>query len=116
MCDKHALHSDENLKSVFDAIDEEHKGFISVDDIKNFIFKKKEIDENIFIDYLNRIGMDLHSQIKFNDFVDIIREKKLASFIKTKYDIKLSKIKEKEEEEKNKEDDIQVEKEKNNKE
>ena len=116
MCDKHALHSDENLKSVFDAIDEEQKGFINVDDIKNFIFKKKEIDENIFIDYLNRIGMDLHSQIKFNDFVDIIREKKLASFIKTKYDIKLSKIKEKEEEEKNKEDDIQVEEEKNNKE
>ena len=114
MCNKEALHSDENLKSVFDAIDEEHKGFISVDDIKNFIFKKKEIDENIFIDYLNRIGMDLHSQIKFNDFVDIIREKKLASFIKTKYDIKLSKIKEAEEEEKNKEDDIQVEEEKNN--
>ena len=114
MCNKEALHSDENLKSVFDAIDEEHKGFISVDDIKNFIFKKKEIDENIFIDYLNRIGMDLHSQIKFNDFVDIIREKKLASFIKTKYDIKLSKIKEEEEEEKNKEDDIQVEEEKNN--
>ena len=116
MCNKEALHSDENLKSVFDAIDEEHKGFISVDDIKNFIFKKKEIDENIFIDYLNRIGMDLHSQIKFNDFVDIIREKKLASFIKTKYDIKLSKIKEEEEEEKNKEDDIQVEEEKNNEE
>ena len=116
MCNKEALHSDENLKSVFDAIDEEHKGFISVDDIKNFIFKKKEIDENIFIDYLNRIGMDLHSQIKFNDFVDIIREKKLASFIKTKYDIKLSKIKEAEEEEKNKEDDIQVEEEKNNEE
>ena len=113
MCDKHALHSDENLKSVFDAIDEEQKGFINVDDIKNFIFKKKEIDENMFLDYLNRIGMNLHSQLKFNDFVDIIREKKLASFIQNKYENTMPKIKE-EEEEKNKDDEVKVEEEKNN--
>ena len=113
MCDKHALHSDENLKSVFDAIDEEQKGFINVDDIKNFIFKKKEIDENMFLDYLNRIGMNLHSQLKFNDFVDIIREKKLASFIQNKYENTMPKIKE-EEEEKNKDNEVKVEEEKNN--
>ena len=84
MCDKKALHCDENLKSVFENIDEEHKGFINVDDIKNFIFKNKEIEENKFIDYLNRIGMNLKSKLYYDDFVDIIREKKLATFVKVK--------------------------------
>ena len=108
MCNKESLHSDENLKSVFDTIDEEQKGFINVNDIKNFIFKKKEIEENKFIDYLNRIGMDLNSQLKLDDFVDIIREKKLASIIRIKNQSEAKKIK-KEEEEKNSEENCKTE-------
>ncbi len=115
MCNKESLHSDENLKSVFDAIDEEQKGFINVNDIKNFIFKKKEIEENKFIDYLNRIGMDLNSQLKFDDFVDIIREKKLASIIRIKNQSEAKKIKD-EEEEKNSEENCKTEEVKNNEE
>ena len=103
MCDKEALHKDENLKSVFEAIDEDKKGYINVNDIKNFIFKKKEIEDNKFLDYLNKIGMDLNSKLEYDDFVDIIRERKLATIIKP---IKQNEIKEilKEEEEKNEEE------------
>ena len=88
MCDKKALHSDENLKSVFETIDEDKKGFINVDDIKNFIFKKKEIEDKKFLEYLNRIGMNLNSKLNYDDFVDIIREKKLANFNEIKKEIK----------------------------
>ena len=108
MCDKEALHSDENLKSVFEAIDEDRKGYINVQDIKNFIFKKIEIEDNKFLDYLNRIGMNLSSQLKYDEFVDIIREKKLASIIKPK-----TKSEHDEQDEKNKEDINQTEEIKN---
>ena len=108
MCDKDALHSDENLKSVFEAIDEDRKGYINVQDIKNFIFKTIEIEDNKFLDYLNRIGMNLSSQLKYDEFVDIIREKKLASIIKPK-----TKSEHDEQDEKNKEDINQTEEIKN---
>ena len=99
MCDKEALHSDENLKNVFEAIDEDRKGYINVQDIKNFIFKNKEIEDKKFEDYLKSIGMNLNSKLKYDDFVDIIREKKLATIIKPR-----TKNKNEEEQEKNKED------------
>ena len=114
MCDKDTLHSDENLKSAFDTIDEDQKGYINVQDIKNFIFKKKEIEDQKFIDYLNKIGMNLYTQLKYNDFVDIIREKKLATIFKIKKHLEAQKMKE--EEEKNKEENVKVEEVKNNEE
>ena len=104
MCDKEALHSDENLKNVFEAIDEDRKGYINVQDIKNFIFKNKEIEDKKFEDYLKSIGMNLNSKLKYDDFVDIIREKKLATIIKPR-----TKSKNEEEQEKNKEDINQTE-------
>ena len=99
MCDKDALHSDENLKSVFETIDEDSKGYINVQDVKNFIFKKKEIEDEKFADYLKSIGMNLNSKLKYDDFVDIIRERKLATIIRPR-----TKNKNEEEQEKNKED------------
>ena len=114
MCDKDTLHSDENLKSAFDTIDEDQKGYINVQDIKNFIFKKKEIEDQKFIDYLNKIGKNLYTQLKYNDFVDIIREKKLATIFKIKKHLEAQKMKE--EEEKNKEENVKVEEVKNNEE
>ena len=108
MCDKEALHSDKNLKKVFEAIDEDSKGYINVQDIKNFIFKNKEIEDKKFQDYLKSIGMNLNSKLKYDEFVDIIREKKLATII-----IPKTKNKNEEEQEKNKEDINQIEETKN---
>ena len=102
MCNKYTLHSDENLKTVFEVIDEDKKGYINVNDIKNFCFKSKEIEEAKFLDYLNRIGMNFNSQLNYDKFVDIIREKQLATMIKIKSPNK--KIKIKEQVEKNEED------------
>ena len=83
--------------------------------LKISFLKKKEIEENKFNDYLNRIGMDLNSQLKLDDFVDIIREKKLASIIRIKNQSEAKKIKH-EEEEKNSEENCKTEEVKNNEE
>ena len=99
MCDKDSLHSEENLKSVFETIDEDSKGYINVQDVKNFIFKKKEIEDKLFEDYLKSIGMNMDSKLKYDDFVDIIRERKLATIIRPRI-----KNRNEEEQEKNKED------------
>ena len=104
MCDKDSLHSEENLKSVFETIDEDSKGYINVQDVKNFIFKKKEIEDKLFEDYLKNIGMNMDSKLKYDDFVDIIRERKLATIIRPR-----TNNKNEEEQEKNKEDVNQTE-------
>ena len=94
MCDKNALHLDENLKTAFEAIDEDNKGYINVKDIKSFCFKSKEINENKFLNYLNKIGMNLDSQLNYDEFVDIIKGKNLATIIRTNSTKTLEKIKE----------------------
>ena len=96
MCDKESLYSDKNLKSAYDSIDTDKKGFINMDDIKKFIFKNKDVEEQQFLDYLKTIGMNLQSKLEFEQFVDIIRNQKLFDFNKDK--------KNEEEDEKNKED------------
>ena len=97
LCDQKSLYSDKNLKSAFNAIDNDKKGYINTDDIKKFIFKNKKVEEKIFLDYLKQIGMDLESKLTFEQFVDIIRNQKLFNFDKAKIDIL-------EQDEKNKED------------
>ena len=94
MCDKNALHLDENLKTAFEAIDEDNKGYINVKDIKSFCFKSKEINENKFLNYLNKIGMNLDSQLNYDEFVDIIKGKNLATIIRTNSTKTLEKLKE----------------------
>ena len=96
MCDKDSLYNNKNLETVFNSIDIDQKGYINMDDMKKFIFKNKEVADETFIDYLKQIGMDLKSKLKFDQFVDIIRNQKLFSFGK--------KSEKKEEDEKNKED------------
>ena len=80
MCDKKELYNDKNLESVFNSIDKDKKGYINMDDIKKFIFQNKEVADKTFLDYLKQIGMDLKSKLKFEQFVDIIRNQKLFSF------------------------------------
>ena len=84
MCDKESLYSDKNLKSAYDSIDTDKKGFINMDDIKKFIFKNKDVEQEKFLDYLKSVGMDLQSKLEFEQFVDIIRNQKLFDFNKTK--------------------------------
>lgn len=80
LCDKESLYNDKNLESVFNLIDTDQKGYINMNDIKKFIFKNKEVANETFMDYLKQIGMDLKSKLKFDQFVDIIRNQKLFSF------------------------------------
>ena len=65
--------------------------------LKNLYFKKKKIEEKRFLEYLKQIGMDLKSKLKFDQFVDMMRNQKLFSLNKGKKE-------ELEEDEKNKED------------
>ena len=100
MCDKESLYSDTNLKSVYNSMDTNNKGFVNMDDIKKFIFQNKNVGEEKFLGYLRKIGMDLKSKFEFNQFVDIIRNQKIFS-----HNIKSTPEKPPEEEyEKNKED------------
>ena len=41
-CDPKSLYTDKNLKSAFDSLDSNKKGYIDTDDIKKFIFQKKK--------------------------------------------------------------------------
>ena len=92
---------EENLEKFADkVIDDEYKRIgkdIDADDIKNFIFKKKKVEEKRFLEYLKQIGMDLKSKLKFDHFADMMRNQKLFSLNKGKKE-------ELEEDEKNKQD------------
>ena len=81
VCDKESLFSDNNLKSAFNCIDQGEKGYITADDIKNFIFKGKEVKNKIFIDYLKQFGMEIDDEINFNDFVFLIRNNKKLNYL-----------------------------------
>ena len=100
LCNKETLYSDKNLKAVYNSMDTDKKGYVDMDDVKKFIFQNKQVEEEKFINYLNKIGMDLKTKFEFNQFVDIIRNQKI-------FDIKNSILKntpKEEEAEKNKED------------
>jgi calcium-dependent protein kinase len=100
MCNKETLYSDKNLKAVYNSMDTDKKGYVDMDDVKKFIFQNKQVEEEKFINYLNKIGMDLKSKFEFNQFVDIIRNQKIFNHIKNS----ILKNTPKEEDEKNKED------------
>ena len=101
MCNKETLYSDKNLKAVYNSMDTDKKGYIDMDDVKKFIFQNKQVEEEKFINYLNKIGMDLKSKFEFNQFVDIIRNQKIFNHIKNSI---LKNTTKEEEDEKNKED------------
>ena len=92
LCDKKSLYNDKNLESVFNSIDTDQKGYINMNDLKKFIFKNKEVANETFMDYLKQIGMDLKSKLKFDQFVDIIRNQKLFTFGKKIRKKKMKKI------------------------
>ena len=95
VCDKISLFNDFNLKNIFNIIDHGNKGYITSEDIKNFVFPNKTFKEEAISAYLNQFGMKIHDKIFFDDFKDIIQnncsleEKK--SMYKNSIDIQINK-------------------------
>ena len=73
VCDKISLFNDFNLKNIFNIIDHGNKGYITSEDIKNFVFPNKTFKEEAISAYLNQFGMKIHDKICFDDFKDIIQ-------------------------------------------
>ena len=76
-CDKNSLLTEENLRNTFLAISGgEEKEFINKDDIKKFMFRDSNIQEQIFNEYLEQFGMQKDDKINFDQFYDIIKNDK----------------------------------------
>ena len=73
VCDKNSLFDNSNLKSIFSIIDHDNKGYIISEDIKNFVFPNKTVNEEAIAAYLNQFGMNINDKIFFDDFKDIIQ-------------------------------------------
>ena len=75
-CDKDLLLCNENLKIVFEIIDKDKKGYININDIKNFILgnNKNKLKESSIKNFIKKIGVDKNSKIDFEKFCDIIRK------------------------------------------
>ena len=75
-CDKDLLLSNENLKIVFEIIDKDKKGYININDIKNFILgnNKNKLKESSIKNLIKKINVDKNSKIDFEKFCDIIRK------------------------------------------
>jgi len=73
VCDKSSLLSEYNLKNIFNIIDHKNKGYITSEDIKNFVFPIKTFNEEAFAAYLNQFGMKIDDKLFFDDFKDIIQ-------------------------------------------
>ena len=75
-CDKDLLLCNENLKIVFEIIDKDKKGYININDIKNFILgnNKNKLKESSIKNLIKKINVDKNSKIDFEKFCDIIRK------------------------------------------
>ena len=81
ICNKETLFNNNNLKSAFDCIDEGRKGYITANDIRNFIFQQKDVNDKMFSEYLNQFGMKFEDKLNYDDFAFLIRgNKKLNDF------------------------------------
>ena len=93
VCDKESLFNNNNLKSAFDCIDEGLKGYINANDVKNFIFQQKEVNDKMLRDYLKQFGMKIDDKLYFEDFVYLLRNNKILNdyggFQKMKKHIKI---------------------------
>ena len=73
VCDKTSLLNNFNLKNIFGIIDHDNKGYITSEDIKNFVFPNKTLNEEAIAAYLNQFGMKINDKLYFDDFKDIIQ-------------------------------------------
>ena len=54
-------------------MDEDNKGYLTSDDIKNFAFPNKTVNEEAITEYLKQFGMKVGDKLKFDNFVYIIQ-------------------------------------------
>ena len=74
-CDKDLLLNNDNLKIIFEIIDKDKKGYININDIKDFILgnDKNKLKESAMKNLSKKIGIDNNSKIEFKQYCDIIR-------------------------------------------
>ena len=82
-CDINLLLSEANLKNVFLSISGD-KDFITGEDIKKFIFHDAVVNEKALKEYFDSFGMKYESNIKFDDFYDMIKKNKKLNLKKKK--------------------------------
>ena len=76
-CDKNYMLTEENLRGTFLALSGgKKKDYINDVDIKKFIFRDTNIQENMFNEYLEQFGMKKNEKINFEQFYDIIKNNK----------------------------------------
>ena len=73
LCDKNALYNIYNLKNIFAIIDNDDKGYITSEDIKNFVFPNMTVNDEAIAEYLKQFGMKIDDKLKFDDFAYIIQ-------------------------------------------
>jgi calcium-dependent protein kinase len=73
LCDKQALFSEINLKDLFTYMDNDNKGYLTSEDIKNFAFQNKTVNDEAFKEYLKQFGMKIDDKLNFDDFLYIIQ-------------------------------------------
>ena len=83
LCDKDKLLNDKNLKNVFNDIDKYKKGYINIDDLKNFIMRcnKKKSEDSDFKIFIKDFRINEDSKIYFDQFRDYIRNTKTEDII-----------------------------------
>jgi calcium-dependent protein kinase len=73
LCDKTLLFSENNLKKLFELIDEGNKGYLDSKDIKYFAFQDKMVNDEAFKEYLKQFGMKIDDKLDFDNFMYIIQ-------------------------------------------
>ena len=73
LCDKQSLFNDYNIKNIFIIMDNDNKGYLTSEDIKNFAFPNKTVDEEAITEYLKQFGMKIDDKLFPDEFKDIIQ-------------------------------------------
>ena len=73
LCDKKALFCEKNLKNLFAYMDSKNKGYLTSEDIKEFAFPDKTVNDEAIKEYLKQFGMKIDDKLKFDQFLYIIQ-------------------------------------------
>ena len=73
LCNKNDLFNEFNLKHVFVNMDTDNKGYLTSEDIINFAFPGKTVNEEAVKEYIKQFGMGINDKIYFDDFAYIIQ-------------------------------------------
>ena len=71
--DRKMLLTEEHLKDAFDALDEDHDGSISLDEIKNFLSCGRKIKESTWNKVLGEVDLNNDGQVDFKEFIAMMK-------------------------------------------